>query len=223
MKKQMMKLTAAAALVLGMASAAHAAGATAQLNISGAVTASECNVKLDGASAAPAGLSPVLTTDISGKTKTPVISSVLTGGKTVMATLDGCAALPTDASAYLVFNGTEAKGTNVSVNDLHAFSDSPTDVGYGYAILAKGVKGPTDFNNIEAVVQHGNGTFSKTSGAANTYKLIDTAHTGAGVTATEMNEFEVELTPGYVNVGDTDPKPSGTTSTITVSFVSSDI
>ena len=221
MKKQMMKLTAAAALVLGMASAAHAAGSTAALNISGAVTASQCQVLLNGGSAASTVLDPQLATKIT--TAAANLTNLVAPGNVVVATLAGCGDMPQDSSAYLLFTGQKAPSTGSQAGDFAAFSDSATDVGYGYALRAEVTAGPTDFNATPGLVEYGDSSFTKSAGAANTLQLIGHGKVTAPLVGTEVDKFQVSLTPAYAKVGTTAPKPGASSAVITVSFVSSDI
>lgn len=142
MKANMMKMTAAATLVLGMAGVAHAAGsvgsagAPANITITGAVSSTSCDVTVDKASL---DIGTVLASDIAALTKGDG-NGVYGLNDSTTVSLVGCGAPVGAGKSELIFTASLAADANQ--NDTNAaWGDPSKPVGYGFMIHATPVGG----------------------------------------------------------------------------------
>jgi major type 1 subunit fimbrin (pilin) len=157
MKTNMMKMTAAAALVLGMAGVAHAdgsaggAGNPANITITGAVSSVSCNVTVDKVSL---DIGTVLASDIAALTKGDATGVYGLNDSTTVS-LEGCGAPANAGNSELIFSANLAADANQSDTNA-AWGDPSAPVGYGFMIHAKPTGGtggvPKDLSHADDVL-----------------------------------------------------------------------
>lgn len=174
MKSSMMKMTAAAALVLGMASAAHAAPTDAQVTIAGAVSTYTCDVALNGSNTLDVGVQTP--GDVEALIAGDGTSRLLGLNPKTEVKLSGCMTPAAAGNATLIFTGAMAPDASPTQTNA-AWGDASKSVGYGFgmAVTPKGGNQQTaqavDFNHDSVV--------------------LDTAMT----TGTDLNDLSAEIEP----------------------------
>lgn len=201
MKKQMMKMTAAAALVMGLVGGAQAA-TSAQVNLVGSVTATTCDVSLSG----PAVL------DVGAQTKTAVdaltadsvaAGNTLVGTQTTKVMLANCDPTTTE-TPYLVFNGVVAPDTPAS-SSVKSWGDASASNGYGLVLNVVGAG--TGANTTPQIVHQGDNQYAISTAAAHT--------------AAALNAMSATLTPEMIKVGAAGASAGTSIDTpVVISFVS---
>lgn len=139
MKTNMMKMTAAAALVLGMAGVAHAAGtpaskigASANIQLGASVTDTTCDVVLNGSS--DVNLGSILADELNQLTVDSGIGNS-GNGNTTSVKLMNCGEPNAAGNSRLIFSAMAAGDSPLSQTH-RAWGEPGKSVGYGFMITA---------------------------------------------------------------------------------------
>lgn len=187
MKTNMMKMTAAAALVLGMAGVAHAAGSAgsagdpANITITGAVSSVTCNVTVDKVSL---DIGTVLASDIAGLAKGGV-TGVYGLNDSAIVSLEGCGEPASSGKSELIFSANLAADANQGDTNA-AWGDPSAPVGYGFM--------------IHAAAAGGTGGATKDLSHADDVLLLDTA----ADTSAKLESLSAKIEPYMVRTTDKD-------------------
>lgn len=202
MKANMMKVTAAAALVLGMMGAAHATGTLsaggkdATVTISGGVTASSCDVVVDK-TALDIGNVPL--TGFAGLAK-GAVAGVYGIADTAEVTLENCGTAVAPGSSELIFAAPMAQDADANDTAV-AWGDPSKSLGFGFMINATPAGGD-------------NGTAKDLSFNNNVLEL-DTAK----VTGTDLDKLKATIAPYMIKTIAAAPTPGRLTVPMTISYI----